>query len=330
MPTNNLKVSVIMSVYNGEKYLKEAIDSILSQSFTNFEFIIVNDCSTDSSLDIIRSYSDERIKIINNDVNIGLTKSLNKALSQAKGEYIARHDADDISLPNRFEEQVRYLNKYVDVAVLGTSICLIDETGKTVRKQLALIKPNTNDFFKGNQISHGSAMFRKAIMTKLDAYNELFKYGQDYELWLRVARDYKLRNLPEMLYQLRFHRQNIGFMNRDESSLYHILALRLMRNDTKNDMLKAIENNGIKHICTDLNDDEKILFYGKNADLHLINNNLKLAQKQYMNIFKLNPFNIKNNVCIVCSYFGKWMMEIISNIYKYYQNYIIYIRNYIS
>jgi len=108
---NKPKISVIMSVYNGEKYLGEAIDSVLGQTFTDFDFIIVNDGSTDGSPGIIQSYRDERIRVINNEKNIGLTKSLNKAIKESGGEYIARQDADDISLPERFEEQVWFLEE---------------------------------------------------------------------------------------------------------------------------------------------------------------------------------------------------------------------------
>ena len=131
-----------MSVYNGEKYLREAIESILNQTFTDFEFLIVNDGSTDSSLEIILSYPDERIRVIRNDRNIGLTKSLNKALQQAKGEYIARQDADDISLQNRFEEQLIYLEKHPEVALLGTSAYKIDERGEILAK---VIVPTEED-----------------------------------------------------------------------------------------------------------------------------------------------------------------------------------------
>ncbi len=114
------RVTVLMSVYNGEKYLREAIDSILNQTFKDFEFLIIDDGSTDSSADIIRSYTDFRIRLIQNEKNIGLTRSLNKGLKLAKGEYIARMDVDDISLPIRFEKQVSFLDKYEDVKLVGS------------------------------------------------------------------------------------------------------------------------------------------------------------------------------------------------------------------
>jgi len=203
------KISVIMSVYNGEKYLREAIESILSQTFTDFEFIIVDDGSTDGSLKIIRSYVDKRIKVINNEENMGLTNSLNKALKKASGDYVARQDADDISLPNRFEEQVKYLDKHPGVALLGTSIYKIDEDGRIVAKIIATASPS-KILFGENQFSHGTVMFRKEIVDKLGGYDELFRRAQDYELWLRIAKHYEVRILTQILYKLRFHNEAIS------------------------------------------------------------------------------------------------------------------------
>ena len=119
-------ISVIMSNYNTpEEYLREAIESILNQTYKNFEFIIIDDCSTDNSLEIIKSYNDERIVLIENEENIGLTKSINKGLAVAKGEYIARMDADDVSLPQRFEKQINYMNDHTELIVCGSSMELI-------------------------------------------------------------------------------------------------------------------------------------------------------------------------------------------------------------
>jgi len=114
------KVTVLMPVYNGEKYLNEAIDSILGQTFKDFKFLIINDGSTDGTADILKSYKDSRIKVTNNEKNIGLTKSLNKGLKMAKSEYIARMDADDISLPTRLQKQVEFMDSHPKVGVCGT------------------------------------------------------------------------------------------------------------------------------------------------------------------------------------------------------------------
>ena len=324
---SNPKISVIMSVYKGEKYLSEAIESILNQTITDFEFIIVNDGSTDNSLDIIQSYDDERIKILNNEKNIGLTKSLNKALKQANGEYIARQDADDISLPNRFEEQIKYLEKHLEVALLGTIAYLIDKKGKIVGKRVVLAKPSLKDLFKDNQFIHGSVMFKKEVIEKLGGYNELIRYSQDYELWLRIAKHYDVRNLTQLLYKLRSHDANIRLANLEESTLYHLLVLRSVRGELDEIILKAVNDNGIKSLRPYLNKEEKLFFYKAIAGMHVRNKNMKLARKEYIKIFVLNPFDITNDINIVRSYFGTSVMSKTSKIYETYINFLKRLKN---
>lgn len=324
---DNPKMSVIMSVYNGEKYIREAIESILAQTFTDFEFIIVNDGSTGNSLEIIQSYNDKRIRIINNEKNIGLTKSLNKALKQARGEYIARQDADDISLPNRFEEQIKYFEKDPEVALLGTSIYVIDENGKMVGKCVTLAKPTISDLFKGNQFNHGSVMFKKDVADDSGGYNELFRYVQDYELWLRIAKHYEVRNLTQPLYKLRFHGENVGLKNWDESTLYSFLALRLTRNDLNEEILKAVNDKGIKGLYSYLNKSEEIHFHKVIAGIYVRNNNMKLAREEYKKVFVLNPFDITNDINIVRSYFGNSVMAKTSKIYGIFINFSRSLKN---
>ena len=325
--SKNPKISVILSVYNGEKYLREAIESVLNQTFTDFEFIIVNDGSTDNSLEIIQSYDDERIKIINNEKNIGLTKSLNKALKQAKGEYIARQDADDVSLPNRFEEQVRYFEGHPEVVLLGTSVYLIDENEKIVGKRIVLAKPSIKDLFKENHFNHGSVMFKKEIVNQLGGYNELIRYSQDYELWLRITKYYDVRNLTQILYKLRSHDANIRLTNWEESTLYHFLVLRLARNDLDEGVLKAINDSGIKGLYLYLTKSEKIHLHKKIADLYVRNNNLKRAREEYKKVFVLNPFDITNDINIVRSYIGKSVMAKSSKLYGSFMNFLQYLKN---
>ena len=326
MPINP-KISVIMSVYNGEKYLREAIESILAQTFTDFEFVIVNDGSTDNSLEIIQSYDDERIKIINNEKNIGLTKSLNKALKVARGEYIARQDADDISLPNRFEEQLKYLEKHSEVALLGTFAYSIDKKGKIVGKRVMLAKPSLKDIFKGNSFNHGSVMFKKEIVNQLGGYNELIRYSQDYELWSRIAKYYEVRNLTQLLYKSRFHDANIRLTNLEESTLYHLLVLRSIRGKLDDKILKTVNDNGIKSLHSYLNKEERVYFYKAITQMHIRNHNMKLARNGYKKIFVLNPFDITNDINIVRSYFGTSVMAKTSKIYETYINFLKRLKN---
>lgn len=298
------KISVIMSVYNGEKYLREAIESILNQTIPDFEFIIVNDASTDSSPKIMQSYGDARIKIINNEKNIGLTRSLNSAIAQAQGKFIARQDADDISLPNRLEEQLRYFEQHPEVALLGTSIDLIDDEGKITGKRVISADPSKN-FFRSSWFAHGSVMFKSKIVRELGGYNELFRYSQDYELWLRIAKHYPVRGLAQELYQLRLHGESIQFQKREEAALYHLLALRLNRSDMDEASLKAIKDNGIKSLYPWLNKNEKVFFHKSMAHIQMQSNNVGMARGEYLKVLKLSPLDLKNDLNLVLSCLGR-------------------------
>ncbi len=202
---NNPKVSVIMSVYNGEKYLKEALESILDQTFGDFEFIIINDGSTDNSYEILKSYKDKRMKIINQE-NMGLAKSLNKAIKLAQGEYIARMDTDDISLPTRLEKQVDVIMSSSTVGLVGSWYEIIDELGR----ELVKVKvPCDFDylreymFYENNPICHGSVMLKRGPFAQAGRYREVFKYAQEYDLWLRLMEICDFEIIEEYLYQLR-------------------------------------------------------------------------------------------------------------------------------
>lgn len=196
------KVSVIMSVYNGETYLSEAIKSIQTQSFNNFEFVIVNDASTDRTAEILQHIDDPRIRVLTNQQNLGLTKSLNKALNHCRGEFIARMDADDLSHPLRLEKQVAFLESHPTHALVGSSYYVIDERGRTtshagVLTESAQIKAGLKD---QNWFGHGSVMMRKSALGMVGGYDEEFRYAQDYDLWLRLSELYDVANIHEPLY----------------------------------------------------------------------------------------------------------------------------------
>jgi glycosyltransferase involved in cell wall biosynthesis len=199
-------ISVIFPVYNAEKYLRQAVDSVLFQTYSNFEFLIYNDGSTDSSLDIIKSYIDPRIRVIDLERNIGLIKLLNLAFNEAKGKYIARMDADDICLPNRFEEQVKFLEAKQEIGICGTYIQIID-TDEIV------LKPTEDKdlrwwIFKGSPFAHPSIMLRKEVIerTQLE-FNPNAYVVEDFEFWWQLAFHTKLSNLDQVLLKYRIHDQ---------------------------------------------------------------------------------------------------------------------------
>jgi glycosyltransferase involved in cell wall biosynthesis len=219
-------ITVLMPVYNGERHLAEAIDSILAQNYRDFEFIIINDGSTDGSESIILSYSDPRIRYVKNETNIRLIATLNKGLDLARGKYIARMDADDISLPKRFSEQLAFLEQNPDVGVVGTwfnSFGSVD----------SIVKYPTNDsdikYMALYQcpFCHPSVMLRAStIRDNALRYSMDYPHAEDYEFWLQMARVSKLSNLPKVLFKYRIHQESIS---KKEATTQHNLSLDIRR-----------------------------------------------------------------------------------------------------
>lgn len=206
------KVSVVMSVYNGELYLREAVDSILDQTFTDFEFIIIDDGSTDTTWQILSAYNDPRTRLVRNHENIGLTRSLNKALALARGEYVARQDADDVSLPWRLARQVAFLDATPGVGLVSSSYEVIDPEGRRLRT--VTVPTSDSDIrshlYKRNPFCHGAAVFRHACIEAVGGYRESFRVAQDYDLWLRMAERFELANLGDPLYRWRLRPEAIS------------------------------------------------------------------------------------------------------------------------
>ena len=209
MSVNIPVVTVLMPVYNCELYIKEAINSILNQTFTDYELIIIDDCSTDSTAEIIKDYSDSRIIFFEKDTNSGYTNSLNYGLSVAKGEYIARMDGDDISLPTRLEKQFHFLNSNPDIILCGTSYSIIQQRG-------VFYMPQTYEEIKinlllANCLVHPSVMFRKDVFLQHNLLYDLqMEPAEDYDLWVKLAAIGKLHNLQECLLLYRVHNAQVS------------------------------------------------------------------------------------------------------------------------
>ena len=185
------RITVLTTVYNGIPYLREAIESILNQTYTDFEFLIIEDASTDSSLDCINSYQDPRIKVLQNTKNIGQVPSLNKGLQLAKGNYIARLDQDDVSLPNRLKEQLDFMEKHPKVSIVCSWEHTIDSCGARVRSWKSSL--NNYGVFLGYillglcPIWHPSVMVHKEVLQELGGFDTSYAPAEDYELWKRIA-----------------------------------------------------------------------------------------------------------------------------------------------
>jgi glycosyltransferase involved in cell wall biosynthesis len=207
-------VSVVMPVFNSAEYLPLAIESILNQTYTGFEFIIIDDGSKDTSWDIIRRYSrqDGRIKPLQNPSNLGICKTLNRGLTLARGEYVARMDADDWSYPERLGEQFSFMKSHSRVVVCGGDINVCDKDLAVINRRLYPCSDKTirEKMLRINPFAHPAIMYRKNIVMKVGGYNPLFAGVEDYDLYFRLGREGKFANLPQKMLKLRTHPDSIS------------------------------------------------------------------------------------------------------------------------
>ncbi len=292
MKMNQPKVSVIMSVYNGEKFLSIAIESILNQSYTDFEFIIIDDCSTDESLKIINTYAqqDNRIKIITRDQNIGIKgfiKNLNYGISIAKGKYIARMDQDDISSENRFLQQASFLDNHPEIAMVGAQINFINEKGEKIGEKIGALEHNeiTEKITSQIQLFHPVIMFRNYLNIY---YREKFIYCEDYDLYLNyITENKKLANINEKLLDYRIletslSRKGDNFIKKlmVEKSLYFYK----LRRETGKDLYEDFDNQEVLEMnnFSYQNEKEEILFALDTAIKHNNKKEIKFLLKKLM------------------------------------------------
>ncbi len=205
-----IQVSVLMPVYNAAPYLGEAIDSILGQTYADFEFIILNDGSTDASASIVDSYQDTRIKHISNKTNAGLVATLNAGIDLAQGEYIARMDADDTSLPERFAKQVAFMDRHPEVGACGTAYRYFGDLDRTeipiqdTREAFTFLSRNSS-------LGHPTTMIRRSVLTQNSIrYESRYGFAADYAFWIRIGQFAQITSLPEPLLRYRWHSSNMS------------------------------------------------------------------------------------------------------------------------
>ncbi len=203
-----------MPVYNGKKYLGDAIESILNQTYTDFEFIILNDGSTDKTEEIILSYSDPRIVYVRNEENLQIAKTLNKGIALAKGKYIARMDADDICLPERFEEQVLYMESHPEVDICGGWIKIIGDKNEIWEYPVGHEKIKTAMLFD-SALAHPSVMFR-AVFIRQYQYDEKYNGVEDYALWVSLLDQCIFDNIDKVILQYRVHKSKTDKIRQKE------------------------------------------------------------------------------------------------------------------
>ncbi len=295
MTTKKPEVTVLMPVYNGGEYLRLSIKSILSQTYKDFEMLIINDCSTDSSMEIVWSFNDERIVVHSNPVNMGQTKSLNVGLRIARGKYVARMDADDMAYPNWIAHLIELYKKHPLCAAVGSSALVINGQGKI--KELRKAPVHWQDIlfrhFFAPPMNHVSTLLNKDIILEHGGYDEEFSISQDFELWSSLIRKgYTLANSPAILVAYRVHASSLsasnlngrGLQEKAETLLRNVLSMT----DAVFTREDALRINRFLYNVTTLTEDE---FYN--------------SRKQFENIYK----KVKYPICFSQSFIDKKMKQ---------------------
>tara|TARA_B100000315_G_C14508419_1_gene555787 strand:- start:210 stop:1205 length:996 start_codon:yes stop_codon:yes gene_type:complete len=273
-----------MPVYNGSQYLSETIHSIINQTYSEFEIIIIDDASNDNSIDIISKFKNERIILRQNDSNLGQAESENIGLRMAKGTYIARMDQDDLMMPDRLEKQVQFLDSHPDIAAVGSQYYCIDSSGNLIKKLRWPVGIEANLFYiiSGNvPIGDPGVLYRKDVILNLGGYSTKYIPSEDYDLWLRMyLNGYRCDNIADFLTKYRIHSSQVSVVNNKKQIENHNLAFINFYNN-----LNKIKANP-----------EMINNY-----LNLLRNKENLAKNNIKTIFNifftlLNNFSINNNL----------------------------------
>lgn len=313
------KISVVMPAYNAEKYIREAIDSILNQTFNDFEFIIINDGSTDNTKKIIKSYNDSRIVYLENEKNSGIVYTLNKGLEYAKGEYIARMDSDDIAICTRLEKQFNYLELHNNIGVLGTGIEIF---GNQIKSENKVFSTNPEelkvDLIFASCIAHPTVMIRKVLIERYNIRYDELPGIEDYALWWKLSKITQISTLPDILLRYRVHKNQIT--QKKDKKYYELTKLFLDRRlETLKISLSKLQKKAFLGYCNGEFDkfDETMFFLfvdtlkilidsnkkNKYFDNKLLKENCFWACNRIMNsseIFKNKKYNkyvIKNKIC---------------------------------
>lgn len=289
-----------MPVFNCENYIFEAVDSILSQTFSNFELIIIDDCSTDLTLKIVKSFEDKRIILVQKEENTGYTDSLNYGISIAKGKYVARMDGDDISLPYRFEKQYAFLENNADVIICGTAIQIIGT------QNIERHPENHNDLQVklcfSSVFHHPTVMVRTSVI-KHHFYNKEFEPAEDYELWTRLAFIGKMANLEDVLLYYRMYASQTSSVRKKSQDQNIFKCQMIMFNKfligqefTINQLKTTLAKNDLKTketILTSIKIYNHVIKY--NAEIEIFNQNALENTLYNKQLFLFRDY-LKNNI----------------------------------
>jgi len=306
------KISVVMPAYNSEKYLAEAIESILNQTFKNFEFIIINDGSTDKTLKILKKYAkkDRRIRIINHIKNLGIVKTRNDGLKEAQGEYIAIMDSDDISLPERLQIQYEYLKNNKEVFFVSSGAELIDKNGNKIRDLI----PPTKDKELYERLNKKNCLMQPTIMLKNQhiQYRKKFHLAEDYDFYLRLLSDNKkLANLPNKLIKCRISSSSSTYTNQAKIRLFSEKAREFYFQRLKNGKDKYASFDPKDILKMDIEKSKNKTVLSSQIRNSFIFQNFKETRKYSKKYFKIYGYSNKYIVYYLATFFGKKMTRVL-------------------
>ena len=309
----SVPITVLMPVYNGEKYLKEAIDSVLGQTFADFELLIVNDGSTDNTVKLIEEYSDKRIRLINR-ANGGVSAALNTGLKEAKGKYIARFDADDVCYPYRLERQYAFMEANPGYIVIGSDADYMSEEGDPLFKYINIghtpeeIEERINTYCP---FVHSSVFYLKDPVIISGGYEVNAHSFEDYFLWMRLIKKGKLLNFTDPLIKVRFNSSSVTVDEKDREPIFleikkKALATGVITDEEGQQLLKSIKR---------LSKSKKESSYNRMLGKKYLWNNYqpKKARQHLGKSIRIEPFKLNTYILYFLSFFPK---ETIARIYN--------------
>ncbi len=300
-----------MPVYNAEKYLREAMDSVISQSYTQFDFIIVNDGSTDNSENIINSYKDERIHLVSKP-NGGVASALNAGILYSESKYIIRFDADDVCLPDRFQDQINFLEQNPEYVLIGGNVIYMDEAGEFLFDFEN--KSKTHEEIQLNMLGdcpvvHSSICYKRLAVIEAGLYNEFAFTFEDHLLWTRLINIGKFYNSDKYYIKVRFNAASVTLDAKD----YDPALIKLKNKALQSQNINEEEGVKIKYLFSKINNQvKKSSFHRLLAKKYLWNNyNPKLARQNVYIALKFQKLNYKTWILLLLSFLPEGFIRLL-------------------
>ncbi len=312
-------VSVVIPVFNAQAYIAEAVESILAQTYTHFELILIDDASTDGTLEILQRYAaqDARIRLLINERNLNITPTLNRGLQEARGELIARMDADDISLPDRLEKQVAFLQSHPEIGLISGRALAIDAKGEVIPDEFSLIRePGVIRWLLHFTcpITHPAVMGRLDLFLQAGGYDPEIPFAEDYALWQKMSTFTNLSNLEDFLIKKRAHNQSIGVTRRETMMHSHMLVQQRAISVLLNRPVDLEEIRGLRNLSKSVPPKDSIALIKRCHAAFLAQNTLTPREKRLVardcafRIYRIANFNRRDK-----AFWGDLALSFIKN-----------------